>query len=90
MQNQAVNMFSEDLEKLIGEAIRHVVKDTVDQTQQQSSKRYYKKKEFCKEMGIVYNTLTVWINKGLPVIQVEGLTLIDMEDAIRFLNNHKK
>lgn len=53
------------------------------------TKRYFRKKEFCKEMGISNNTLSLWIRKGLPVIQIEGISMIDMDDAVSFLNKHK-
>lgn len=90
MQNQSISLFSEDIQKQIAETVISIVTKTANETLQRPAKRYYKKKDFCQELQIANNTLTIWINKGLPVIQIEGITMIDMNDAIRFINEHKK
>lgn len=90
MQNQIISLFSEEVQKQIAETVISIVTKTANETLQKPAKRYYKKKEFCQEVGIANNTLTLWINRGLKVIQIEGITMIDMNDAIQFINEHKK
>lgn len=90
MQNQSISLFSEEVQKQIAETVISIVTKTANETLQKPAKRYYKKKEFCQEVGIANNTLTLWINRGLKVSQIEGISLIDMNDAIKFINEHKK
>lgn len=84
-----MNLFSDDLEKIVAETVIKVINNTAASVKENGSKRYFKKKSFCEEMEISFNTLTNWINMGLPVIQVEGIQLIDMHDAVKFLSEHK-
>lgn len=39
--------------------------------------RYLSKKETCEYLGIAYNTLTIWIEMGLPQIVIGGTIRID-------------
>jgi excisionase family DNA binding protein len=39
--------------------------------------RYLSKKETCEYLGIAYNTLTIWIELGLPQIVIGGTIRID-------------
>lgn len=89
MKEQTFSIFSEETEKVISEAVLKIIFQTQSNVALNGKKRFLKKKEFCKEVGISNNTLSVWIKKGLPVIQVEGISLIDMEDAIKFFNQNK-
>lgn len=89
MNAQELKFFSDDLEKLVAETVIKVINNTAASVKENSSKRYFKKKAFCEEMEISFNTLANWIKMGLPVIQVEGIQLIDMQDAVKFLSEHK-
>ena len=89
MQEPNISMFSDDLENRIAETVISIVTKSASDTLYKPTKRFYRKKEFCQEIGIANNTLSLWINKGLKVSQIEGVQLIDMEDAIQFINEHK-
>lgn len=39
--------------------------------------RYFSKKEACEYLGIAYNTLTIWIDMGLPQIVIGGTIRLD-------------
>lgn len=86
---QEYTMFSKELEEQIARTVITIVNSTADKAINRDGKRYLKKKDFCKEMSISFSTLRVWVAKGLPVIQVEGITLVDMRDAEKFLQDHK-
>ncbi|WP_034551661.1 hypothetical protein [Carnobacterium funditum] len=89
MENQVFGMFSKELEKQIIDTVTKVIMSTAADTKVNSGKRYFKKKDFCTEVCISYNTLSAWIDNGLKVIQIDGISLIDMQDAVQFLNKHK-
>ena len=87
---QQYSILSKEIETQIAITLQKVLNNVAEDNKNKSTKIFYKKKDFCKEVGISYNTLQLWINKeNLPVIQVEGLSLIDMRDAERFLEKHK-
>lgn len=83
------NMFSKRLEDKITNNVITIVNSAAVEAMKKSDRRYYKKKAFCTQMQISHNTLQGWITKGLPCIQVEGISLIDMRDAEKFLQAHK-
>lgn len=89
MQEQTYSMFSNELEEKIAERVIAIVTETAMEAKLEGNKRYFKKNAFCEEMSISFNSLQGWLRMGLPVIQVEGITMIDMQDAIEFLNKHK-
>lgn len=84
-----MNLFSDDLEKRVAETVTQVIASAAASAKENNTKRYFKKKAFCEEMEISFSTLSNWIKKGLPTIQIEGIQLIDMKDAEKFLNEHK-
>lgn len=87
--NQVFSMFSKELENKIVDTVTEVIMNTAAHTKANSDKRYFKKKDFCAELSISFNTLSSWINNGLKVIQIDGISLIDMQDAIQFFDEHK-
>lgn len=89
IEKQTLSIFSKELENQIMETVTKVIINTATDTRLNNRKRYFKKKDFCSELSISYNTLSAWITNGLKVIQIDGITLIDMEDANQFLNKHK-
>jgi hypothetical protein len=52
--------------------------------------RFMTKKQCCEYMGISFGHLQKLEKIGLPIIDIEGKVLIDREDVVRFMNNHKK
>lgn len=86
---QQYSMFSKELEEQIARTVISIVNNTAVETMNKGGQRYMKKKTFCEEMQISFNSLQVWIAKGLPVVQIEGISLIDMRDAEKFLQEHK-
>ncbi|MFL2137838.1 hypothetical protein [Desemzia sp. FAM 23991] len=89
MEQQEYSVFSKEIEQQIARSLQIILNDVVEKNQNEDTKRYYKKKDFCKEMSISFSTLQGWVTKGLPIIQVEGISLIDMRDAEKFLQDHK-
>lgn len=89
MMEQQQGLFSSEIEKQIALSLEIILKDVAEKSGKEPTKRYFKKKDFCKEIGISFNSCQLWITKGLPVVQVEGVLLIDMRDAEKFLQDHK-
>lgn len=58
--------------------------------QEAGIKRYMTKKEACAFIGISFNHFQKVEALGLPVIQISGKILIDREDIIKFMNQHKR
>lgn len=83
------NIFSKEIEEQIASTVITIVNSTAVDAINKGDRRYYKKKAFCAQMQISHNTLQGWIANGLPCIQVEGISLIDMRDAEIFLQAHK-
>lgn len=83
------NMFSKELEEKIVNTIITIVNNTAVEARNKGGRRYLKKKDFCREFGISFNSLKLWESKGLKVIQVEGISLIDTLDVEKFLEKHK-
>lgn len=52
--------------------------------------RFMTKKQCCEFMGISFGHLQKLEKKGFPVIELEGKVLVDREDVIKFMSNHKK
>lgn len=51
--------------------------------------RYMTKKMACEYLDISFNTLTKWINLGLPLIDVDGMNKLDKHDIDAFTEAHK-
>lgn len=52
--------------------------------------RFMTKKQCCEFMGISFGHLQKLEKIGFPVIELEGKVLVDREDVIKFMSNHKK
>lgn len=48
---------------------------------------YLNKKQTCDYLGIVNNTLDVWIKKGLPIIRIGRTIRFDKNEINRWLHN---
>lgn len=51
--------------------------------------RYMTQKQCCEYIGISFGYLQKLEHMGLPVIELDGKTLVDREDVIQFLNQYK-
>ncbi|AEV94886.1 MerR family transcriptional regulator [Pediococcus claussenii] len=55
----------------------------------QNFPRYMSKKVASQYLDVSFVTLQKFIESGLPVIQIGGISKIDKADADEFLNTHK-
>lgn len=86
-----MELFSKDIQQGVASELMTLINEVKAESQKLPSKRYFKKKDFCQEVGISFNTLQKWINElGFKVVIIDGLQLIDMQDAVEFFNKHKK
>jgi excisionase family DNA binding protein len=52
--------------------------------------RYLSKKETCEYLGIAYNTLTIWIEIGLPQIVIGGTIRLDRVEIDNWMHQKSK
>lgn len=89
MQNQNISFFSEEMEKQITETVISLVTETINETLQKPQKKFFRKKEFCEEVGCSFNTLQKWIHElGLPVVSLSGTQFISWDDFVIFTKKH--
>ncbi|MFJ7890746.1 helix-turn-helix domain-containing protein [Lysinibacillus xylanilyticus] len=55
-----------------------------------NQKLYMNKKEASQYIGVSFNTLQKFIDKGMPVIEVDGVKLISKRDIDEFLEKKKQ
>lgn len=48
--------------------------------------RYLSKKEACEYLGIAFNTLTIWIELGLPQIVIGGTIRLDRFEIDKWMH----
>ncbi|SIN98011.1 transcriptional regulator, AlpA family [Carnobacterium alterfunditum] len=89
MEQQTFGLFSKEIQEQIAKFLETMLGNVAEESKNKGGKRYFKKKDFCEEIGISYGTLAKWLTKGLKVIHVEQITMIDMRDAEKFLQDHK-
>lgn len=51
--------------------------------------RYMTKKLACEYLDVSFNTLVKFIDLGLPVMQIDGITKLDKHDIDEFVQDHK-
>lgn len=83
---------SQDQSKDLQQSIYEMARQAVEQVRTDAglSKPYLNKGEACKYVGISRNTLKLWINLGLKVSIVNGITLISKDELNRFILSHQK
>lgn len=69
----------------------NLAKESIEKAQEGfSQKQFMNKKEAAAYLGVSFNTFQKIEKMGLPIIEIDGVTLIKKQDIDEFLNDHKK
>ncbi|WDF82226.1 helix-turn-helix domain-containing protein [Lacticaseibacillus pabuli] len=83
----SIVLSDEQLTELRGEIYQMILTETKHvRADMLINVRYLSKKETCEYLGIAYNTLTVWIEMGLPQIVVGGTIRLDRVEIDKWMH----
>lgn len=70
---------------------RSIALEAIEEVKGQEAmlKPWMTQREACKALGIAYNTLQGFRQKGLKVTVIEGKTLISRDTLIQFMKDHE-
>lgn len=87
-----MEILSNDIQEEIKTSLRDLYSEAMEQAQRDFgiTKEYLTFNEVMKYLSVSRNTLTLWIEKGLAVIQIEGKKYIAKSDLRTFMDKHKQ
>lgn len=74
----------------IGDLVEDIVLNRMETIENRKVKNYMNKKEASEYLGVSYQTLKKFIEKGLPIVEVSGVNMIRRVDIDEFMNANKK
>lgn len=87
LQLQLPPEFSEELNK----SIRNIYSEAIKEAQRNAgiNKEYLTIEEAMKLMGISRNTLTTWLENGLPKYKIDRKQYIKKSELYKFIDRHQ-
>ncbi len=73
LDDEQLGNLKQSVYKMVSEAVGQVKKEAG------LEKRFLRKKDACKYLGVSNNTLDKWIDRGFPRIAIDGTLLFDKE-----------
>lgn len=87
----ATVQISEKFVEVYEQTLLSMVKEVMNKANSMDRyKPYMNKKEAALYIGVSFNTLQKFIDKGMPVIEVDGVKLISKRDIDEFLEKKKQ